>query len=197
MPPRQLPEGSDESGSVGPRPGGRGRRTGRKKSSRLRATLARLLPWMGIASLILALDQATKFQIQRLLQPGDRVVIVENWFDLTLVFNRGAAFSFLADASGWQRWFFIGIGALATTYLIWLLARHSGQRLFAFGLAMILGGAIGNVIDRILQGQVVDFLLAHWREVFFWPAFNVADSAITIGAGLLILDEIRRVSRTR
>jgi len=197
MPPRHSPEGSEESGSVAPRPSGRGRRASRKKSSRLRATLARLLPWLGIASLILALDQATKFQIQRSLQPGDRVVILENWFDLTLVFNRGAAFSFLADASGWQRWFFIGVGVLATTYLVWLLARHSGQRLFASGLAMILGGAIGNVIDRIWQGQVVDFLLAHWREVFFWPAFNVADSAITIGAGLLILDEIRRVSRTR
>jgi signal peptidase II len=129
---------------------------------------------MGIASLILALDQATKFQIQRLLQPGDRVVIVENWFDLTLVFNRGAAFSFLADASGWQRWFFIGIGALATTYLIWLLARHSGQRLFAFGLAMILGGAIGNVIDRILRAKLWIFCWHTGAKCFFglrsmWP----------------------------
>lgn len=161
------------------------------------ATIRRMLPWLSIAVVVIALDQLSKVQILRSVQPGERIVIVPDWFDLTLVFNRGAAFSFLADSSGWQRWFFIGIGIVATGYLLWLLARHGGQWLFSLGLALILGGAIGNVIDRIVHGQVVDFLLAHWRELFFWPAFNVADSAITAGAAALILDEIRRVSRSR
>jgi signal peptidase II len=181
----------------GPRANNRGRRGSRKKAGKARSLLGQLLPWLGLASLVIISDQATKFQIQRSLQPGERIVVIQDWFDLTLVFNPGAAFSFLANASGWQRWFFIGIGVLATSYLLWLLIRHSEQRLFSLGLSLILGGAIGNVIDRVLQGQVVDFLLAHWREVFFWPAFNVADSAITVGAIVLILDEIRRVSRTR
>jgi len=188
---------SDTSPPEAPRAANRGRRGGRKKAGKTRSLFGQLLPWLGLAGLVIICDQATKFQIQRSLQPGDRIVVIQDWFDLTLVFNPGAAFSFLANASGWQRWFFIGIGAVATSYLLWLLIRHSGQRLFSTGLSLILGGAIGNVIDRILQGQVVDFLLAHWREVFFWPAFNVADSAITVGAMILILDEIRRVSRTR
>jgi len=180
-----------------PRGPNRVRRGGRKKAGKSGTVYGQLLPWLGLASFVIILDQATKFQIQRSLQPGERIVVLQDWFDLTLVFNPGAAFSFLANASGWQRWFFIGIGALATSYLLWLLIRHRGQRLFSTGLSLILGGAIGNVIDRVWQGQVVDFLLAHWREVFFWPAFNVADSAITVGAMILILDEIRRVSRTR
>ena len=180
-----------------PRASNRGRRGSPKKAGKGGSFVGRLLPWLGLASLVIVCDQATKFQIQRSLQPGDRIVVIQDWFDLTLVFNPGAAFSFLANASGWQRWFFIGIGAVATCYLLWLLIRHSGQRLFSTGLSLILGGAIGNVIDRVWQGQVVDFLLAHWREVFFWPAFNVADSAITVGAMILILDELRRVSRTR
>ena len=188
---------SNPSPTEAPRATNRGRRGGRRKTGKAQALFGQLLPWLSLASLVIVLDQATKFQIQRSLQPGERIVVIQDWFDLTLVFNPGAAFSFLANASGWQRWFFIGIGVLATSYLLWLLIRHGGQRLFSLGLSLILGGAIGNVIDRVLQGQVVDFLLAHWREVFFWPAFNVADSAITVGAIVLILDEIRRVSRTR
>ena len=117
-------------------------------------------------------------------------------FDLTLVYNRGAAFSFLAGASGWQRWFFTGLGVAAAIFIVWLLARHGTQRLFSFALALILGGAIGNVIDRVARGQVVDFLLVYWQR-WHWPAFNVADSAITVGAVLLIVDEFRRVRRGR
>ena len=108
--------------------------------------------------------------------------------------NTGAAFSFLADATGWQRWLFTGIGTVAAAVMVWLLKSHAGQKLFA--LACILGGAVGNVIDRILYGYVVDFLDFYWRGWHF-PAFNLADSAITLGAGCLILDELIRVRRGR
>ena len=150
--------------------------------------------WLGIAAAIVALDQATKFAVGRAFAYGERLAIVPGFFDLTLVHNRGAAFSFLANAAGWQRWFFVGLGAVAAAFIVWLLARHGSQRLFAFALALILGGAIGNVVDRIVHGHVVDFLLLHWQRHFF-PAFNVADSAITVGAVLLVVDELRRVRR--
>ena len=153
-------------------------------------------PWLGLAAVVVLLDQLTKVLVLRSFAPGERYSLVAGFFDLTLVFNRGAAFSFLAGAGGWQRWFFIGIGIAAAGFILYLLWKHGSQRLFATGLALILGGAIGNVIDRVLRGQVVDFLLAYWDR-FYWPAFNVADSAITIGAGLLIVDEIRRVRRSR
>lgn len=152
--------------------------------------------WLWLAAALVALDQATKYAIEGMLAYGERVAVVPGLFDLTLVYNRGAAFSFLAQADGWQRWFFIGIGAVATIFIVWLLARHGSQRLFAFSLALILGGAIGNVVDRIFRGHVVDFLLLYWQR-FHWPAFNVADSAITVGAVLLIVDELRRVRRGR
>ena len=168
-------------------------RSGRRNS----AVMARLLPWLSIALVVIGLDQASKWWVLRDIAPGARIVVLDDWFDLTLVFNKGAAFSFLASSSGWQRWFFIGIGFAATAYLIWILARHGGQWVFSLALALILGGALGNVIDRIWHARVVDFLLLHWREIFFWPAFNFADSAITLGAVLLIIDELRRVTRSR
>ncbi|MDT3679844.1 MAG: signal peptidase II [Burkholderiaceae bacterium] len=152
--------------------------------------------WLGIAAAVVALDQATKFAVERAFSYGERLAVVPGFFDLTLVYNRGAAFSFLANAAGWQRWFFIALGAVAAAFIVWLLARHGSQRLFALALALILGGAIGNVVDRIARGHVVDFVLLHWQR-FHWPAFNVADSAITIGAVLLVLDELRRVRRHR
>ncbi len=152
--------------------------------------------WLWIAAAVVALDQATKYAIERLFTYGERLAIVPGFLDLTLVYNRGAAFSFLAQAGGWQRWFFIGIGAAATIFIVWLLTKHGSQRLFAFSLALILGGALGNVVDRIVRGHVVDFVLLHWQR-FHWPAFNVADSAITVGAVLLIVDELRRVRRGR
>jgi signal peptidase II len=108
--------------------------------------------------------------------------------------NTGAAFSFLADAAGWQRWLFTAIGVGAAVFIVWMLKSHAGQRLFSFAMAAILGGAIGNVIDRMMHGYVVDFLDFHWGGQHF-PAFNVADSAITVGAICLILDELRRVRK--
>ena len=152
--------------------------------------------WLWIAAAVVALDQATKFAVERTFSYGERLAVVPGLFDLTLVYNRGAAFSFLADAAGWQRWFFIALGAVAAAFIVWLLARHGSQRLFAFALALILGGAVGNVVDRIARGHVVDFVLLHWQR-FHWPAFNVADSAITVGAVLLVVDELRRVRRHR
>ena len=155
-----------------------------------------LWPWLGVIAVVIVVDQLTKVAVGRLFTYGERLEVIRGFFDLTLVFNKGAAFSFLSSASGWQRWFFTAIGVIAALFIIFLLARHSSQRLFSAGLALIAGGALGNVIDRLMHGHVVDFLLFHYRDWSF-PAFNVADSAITIGAGLLILDELIRVRRAR
>ncbi len=154
-----------------------------------------LAPWLGIAAVVIVLDQITKAMILSALQLGDAHRVTA-FFDIVRAHNRGAAFSFLNDASGWQRWFFIGLGIVAAAFIVWLLARHGGQRLFGWALALILGGAVGNVVDRLLHGYVVDFIQVHWRSAYF-PSFNVADSAITIGATLLIIDELRRVRSTR
>ena len=153
-------------------------------------------PWLLLSLVVILTDQLTKVLVVRRFSLGERLAVIPEFFDLTLLYNRGAAFSFLASAGGWQRWFFIGIGVAAAGFILYLLWQHGSQRLFATGLALILGGAIGNIIDRIWHGQVVDFLLVYWKT-FFWPAFNVADSAITLGAVLLILDELRRVRRAR
>ena len=153
-----------------------------------------MLQWLGLAFIILLADQFTKVLIVGFYQHGDSTY-VSSFFNVVRVHNSGAAFSFLADASGWQRWFFTAIGVIAAIAIVWMLKSHAGQKLFSFALACILGGAIGNVIDRVLYGYVVDFLDFHWRGVHF-PAFNIADSAITIGAACLILDELIRVRRT-
>ncbi|MCX7273220.1 MAG: signal peptidase II [Burkholderiales bacterium] len=155
-----------------------------------------MTPWLLLSLVVILADQLTKVLVVRRFSLGERLAVIPEFFDLTLLYNRGAAFSFLASAGGWQRWFFIGIGVAAAGFILYLLWQHGSQRLFATGLALILGGAIGNIIDRIWHGQVVDFLLVYWKT-FFWPAFNVADSAITLGAVLLILDELRRVRRAR
>jgi signal peptidase II len=128
-------------------------------------------------------------------QLGDSIPVA-SFFNVVRVHNTGAAFSFLANAGGWQRWLFTGIGMVAALLILWMLKSHPGQKLFAFAMASILGGAIGNVLDRILYGYVVDFLDFHWKGWHF-PAFNVADSAITLGAACLILDELMRVRRGR
>ncbi len=153
-----------------------------------------LAPWLGIAAAVIVLDQITKAMIISAFQLGDAHRVTA-FFDIVRAHNRGAAFSFLNDASGWQRWFFIGLGIAAAVFIVWLLKRHGGQRLFGWALALILGGAVGNVIDRLLHGYVVDFLQVHWGGSYF-PSFNVADSAISIGAALLIVDELRRVRQT-
>ena len=152
-----------------------------------------LLPWMGIATIIVLLDQLSKITITRLFSYGESVAVT-SFFNLVLVYNKGAAFSFLANQGGWQRWFFTALGIGAALFIVHLLKRHAGQRMFCWALALILGGAIGNVIDRIAYGHVIDFLDVHVSG-WHWPAFNVADSAICIGAVLFILDELRRVKK--
>jgi len=156
---------------------------------------ANLRPWLGLAGVVVLLDQLTKAVIAATMQLGDSRLVTP-FFDIVRAHNSGAAFSFLSDAGGWQRWFFIAIAAAATVFIVWMLMRHGGQRLFGLALALILGGAIGNVIDRIRHGHVIDFIQVHWGSAYF-PAFNVADSAITVGAVLLIVDELLRVRRAR
>jgi signal peptidase II len=152
------------------------------------------LPWLGVALIVFILDQLTKVLIMGYYQLGDSTHVT-NFFNVVRAHNTGAAFSFLAGASGWQRWFFTAIGVAAALFIIWLLRSHAGQKLFSLALALILGGAIGNVVDRLMHGYVVDFVQVHWRGWYF-PAFNVADTAITVGAACLILDELLRVRRT-
>lgn len=155
---------------------------------------ASLLPWLGIAAIVILADQFTKALILGDFQLGDSRYVT-SWFNVVRVHNTGAAFSFLAGAAGWQRWFFIALGLAATGFIVWMLRKHGEQRMFGWALALILGGALGNVIDRMLHGYVVDFIQVHYGNAYF-PSFNVADSAITVGAGLLILDEILRVRRS-
>jgi len=155
-------------------------------------TLAR---WLGLALLVILCDQLSKLSIMQLYTYG-AVQPITSFFNLVLVYNKGAAFSFLANASGWQRWAFSALGIIAAFFITYLLKRHGGQKLFCAALSLILGGALGNVIDRLLYGHVIDFLDFHLRG-WHWPAFNVADSAITCGAILLIIDELRRVRHTR
>ena len=151
-----------------------------------------MLPWLGLAFIVLLADQFTKVLVIGSYQLGDSLQIT-SFFNLVRVHNRGAAFSFLAVATGWQRWFFSVVGILAAVIILWLLKSHAGQKLFAFALACILGGALGNVLDRLLYGYVVDFLQFHWSwlaPVFpggYFPAFNLADSAITLGVALSLI----------
>lgn len=154
-----------------------------------------MLPWLGLSLVLLIADQFTKILILGYYRLGDSTVVTA-FFNIVRVHNTGAAFSFLADASGWQRWFFTGIGVAAVGVIVWMLKAHPGQKLFSFALACILGGAVGNVIDRVRYGYVVDFLDFYWGTWHF-PAFNIADSAISIGAACLILDELLRVRKTK
>jgi signal peptidase II len=151
--------------------------------------------WLAWALVVVLIDQFTKVLILGYYQLGDSTPVT-SFFNVVRVHNTGAAFSFLANAGGWQRWLFTGIGVAAAGLILWMLKSHPGQKLFAFAMASILGGAIGNVLDRVLYGYVVDFLDFYWRGWHF-PAFNVADSAITLGAACLILDELMRVRRGR
>jgi signal peptidase II len=153
-----------------------------------------LLPWLGIALILLIADQFTKVLILGYYRLGDATTVT-SFFNIVRAHNTGAAFSFLAAASGWQRWLFTGIAVAAVVFIVWMLRTHPGQKLFCLSLACILGGAVGNLVDRLLHGYVVDFLQFHYAGWYF-PAFNVADSAITLGAIGLIVDELRRVRRT-
>ncbi len=154
-----------------------------------------MLTWLGLALIILLADQFTKVLIVGNYALGDSTYVT-NFFNVVRAHNTGAAFSFLAGAGGWQRWFFTAIGVVAAIFMVWMLKSHSGQKLFSFAISLILGGAIGNVIDRLWHGYVVDFLDFHWKTMHF-PAFNVADSAISVGAVCLILDELLRVRRAK
>ena len=158
--------------------------------------------WLALAALVIVVDQLTKTAILATFAFGD-VRPVTEFFNLVRVHNTGAAFSFLAGASGWQRWFFVGLGVAASVFIVWMIRSHPTQRLFCFAVTMIMGGALGNVVDRLLHGYVVDFLqfrfgfLAPLFPGGYFPSFNVADAAITLGATCLILDEILRVRRGR
>jgi signal peptidase II len=152
-----------------------------------------LAVWLGLALVVIVLDQFAKTLILGTFQLGDSHHVT-SFFNVVRVHNTGAAFSFLAGAAGWQRWFFIGLGLAAAGFIVWMLRSHPEQRLFCFAVTMIMGGALGNVVDRLLHGYVVDFIQVHWQDSYF-PSFNLADSAITLGAVLLIVDELRRVRR--
>lgn len=158
--------------------------------------------WLGLAGIIILADQVTKTLIIGHFQLHELRSVTE-WFNIVRAHNRGAAFSFLADASGWQRWFFTALGLAASGFIIWMLRSHPTQRLFCFAVTMIMGGALGNVLDRLMHGYVVDFLqfrFSFLSPLFsggYFPSFNIADSAITLGAICLILDEILRVRRGR
>ena len=172
------------------------------RSGKSRPAASGLWLWLGVAALWLVFDQFTKYLIVAHYQLYQSTTVT-NFFNVVRVHNHGAAFSFLAGAGGWQRWFFMGIGIAAGIFIVWMLRKHPGQKLFSFALACILGGALGNVIDRIWHGYVVDMLDFHWAFLAplfhggHFPAFNVADTAITIGAACLILDEILRVKNSR
>jgi signal peptidase II len=149
-----------------------------------------LLRYFAIALIILLLDQLSKWSALSNLQMGvpEYVLPFMNWL---LLFNPGAAFSFLAQGSGWQRWFFTIVGLLACIYIVWLLRKNQNDKLLCVALSLILGGALGNVLDRIMFGAVVDFIDLHYAN-WHWPAFNIADSAICIGAALIIWGELRK-----
>ena len=145
--------------------------------------------WLSVSALVLILDQITKYAVRHTFTLHESVEVTP-FLNLVFVYNRGAAFSLLSDAAGWQRELFIAIAVSASVWIAWLLRKHAQEALFCFALSLIMGGALGNVIDRVLYGAVVDFLHFHVAG-YHWPAFNVADSAISCGAVLLIWDALR------
>jgi signal peptidase II len=158
--------------------------------------------WLGLAILVIGADQLTKTWVIEAFRYGE-VQPVTSFFNLVRYHNTGAAFSFLADASGWQRWFFVTLGIVVSGFIVWMIRAHPQQKLFCFAVTMIMGGALGNVVDRLLHGYVVDFLQFRFgvlQPIFhggYFPSFNLADSAITLGAICLIVDELLRVKRSR
>ena len=158
--------------------------------------------WLALAVIVILADQVTKVMIIQRFQLGDSVEVT-SYFNLVRAHNPGAAFSFLANAGGWQRYFFTGLGLVVSAFIIWMIRSNPSQKLFCFSVSMIMGGALGNVVDRMLHGHVIDFLqfrfdfLSPLFRGGFFPSFNIADSAITLGAICLILDEILRVRRSK
>lgn len=156
------------------------------------APMAAPLRWLWLAVVVIALDLGSKWLAVTHLEYRQPFTLISGFFDLTLLYNHGAAFSFLADHSGWQRWLFALIAIVAVVGLtLWLKRLKRTQKMMAASLALIIGGAIGNLCDRMSHGFVVDFLSFHWHDVYYYPAFNIADSAITIGAIMLIIDAFR------
>lgn len=148
-----------------------------------------MVRWLSISGVVVALDLYTKHLVQQAFAYGEHVQVT-SFFDLVRYHNEGAAFSFLADAGGWQKWFFTAVSVIAAVVITYLLSKNLSNKLFCWGLALVLGGALGNLYDRITLGYVVDFLYFYYQQ-FAWPAFNVADSAICIGVGLLLLDSFK------
>ena len=148
--------------------------------------------WLGLSAVVITLDLYTKHLVQSALAYGEHVTITP-FFDLVLFFNEGAAFSFLASAGGWQRVFFSLFALVAAGIIARLLHKHPDRKLFCLALSLILGGALGNLWDRVTLGHVVDFLFFHYRD-YYWPAFNIADSAITCGVVLLLWNNFRKPS---
>ena len=146
--------------------------------------------WLSLSAVVIAIDVYTKHLIQQSFQYGEHLQIT-SFFDLVRYHNEGAAFSFLANQGGWQHFFFTAIAVVASAVMIYLLRKHAEQKLFCFAIALVLGGALGNLYDRLTLGYVVDFLFFHYQS-YYWPAFNVADSAITGGVALLLLDSFKR-----
>ncbi|ANC01723.1 MULTISPECIES: signal peptidase II [Pseudomonas] len=147
------------------------------------------LAWLWLSLVVLVLDQATKLYFDNALTMYQQIVVIPDYFSWTLAYNTGAAFSFLADSSGWQRWLFALIAVVVSAVLVvWLKRLGRNETWLAVALALVLGGAIGNLWDRVVLGHVVDFILVHWRNTHYFPAFNLADSAITVGAVMLALD---------
>ena len=146
--------------------------------------------WLWLSVAVLALDQISKYAAETLLLLHRPVPVLPPVLDFMLAYNTGAAFSFLAGAGGWQRWFFIVLaGAVSVALTVWIVRLHAHERRLAVALALVLGGAVGKLVDRALWGHVIDFILVHFGDWPF-PAFNLADSAITVGAALLVLDSL-------
>ncbi|MCD2515567.1 signal peptidase II [Massilia sp. G4R7] len=156
---------------------------------------ASLLPWFGLALIFVLLDQITKITVECTFAYAETLPIT-GFFNLIKVYNPGAAFSFLGDASGWQRYFFLAIALAAVGFCLYMMKKNASQRLFCFALALIMAGAIGNGIDRVIHGHVIDFLDFYWTGIGHFPAFNIADIAISVGAFLFVVDELRRVNKS-
>ena len=150
------------------------------------------LAWLWLSLIVIAADQISKHWFVANLDMYEQIVVIPDLFSWTLAYNRGAAFSFLANEAGWQRWFFAVIAVAVSIILtVWLKRLKINETWLAVALALVLGGAIGNVYDRVVLGHVVDFILVHWKTQWYFPAFNIADSAITVGAVMLALDMFR------
>ena len=150
------------------------------------------LGWLWLSVLVIVVDQVSKLYFENALSLYQQIVVIPDYFSWTLAYNTGAAFSFLADAAGWQRWFFAVVAlAVSIMLVIWMKGLKQHENWLAIALALVLGGALGNLFDRMVYGHVIDFILVHWQQRWYFPAFNLADSAITAGAVMLALDMFR------